>query len=68
MAKGLGRLPKANKIAEGILRRVYSELCRAELQYIQWDSTSKKDPEHTIKASSQMEGYTVEIEVRIKPE
>ena len=64
----LGKLPKADKIAERILRKVYSELCAAELQYIEWYSASKKDPENTIKASSQMEGYTVEIEVRIKPE
>lgn len=62
----LGNLPKANKIAENILRKVYSQLSCAGLQYIEWESTSKKDPEHTIKGSSDMDGYCVKIEVRIE--
>ena len=63
---GLGKLPKADKIAERFLRNTYREMCAAELEYIEWDSPSKKVPENTIKGSSQMEGYTISVEVRIE--
>jgi len=65
MAKGLGKLPKADKIAEKLMRGVYKEMSSAELKYIEWESPSKREPDNFIRVSSDMDGYKVEVTVRI---
>lgn len=65
MGNGLGKLPKGDKIAERLMRNVYHEMSGAQLQYIEWESPSKREPDNFIRGSSDMDGYRVEVTVRI---